>query len=159
MKRSLVIHLAMAFCICAVSSAHAHHSHPYFYDQCKSITIEGHVESVLWIDPHTLIVLRLDDGRAYTIDWNGLSSLTNNRIVGPAKAALVFGARIAVAGNPIRNSAEIRKHFPDYKHEVNPNTIDPTLIRRVDDTWSWARTPRDRMSTSAPPPCADLTKK
>lgn len=66
---------------------------------------------------------------------------------------------IPLAMAPIRSSTEIRTHFPDYTHEVNPNTVDPTLLRRVDDNWSWARTPSDRMSTSAPPPCADLTKK
>ena len=149
MKRNIVIHLATAIGLCtAASSAYAHHSHPYFYDQCKSITIEGRVESVQWKDPHTLIVLRLDDGTAYTVDWNPLSRLTNNGIIGPAKAALVFGARIAVTGNPIRSTAQIREHFPDYTHEVNPNTVDPTLIRRVGDSWSW--TGNARLS---PPEC------
>jgi hypothetical protein len=149
MKRNLVI-LATAVGIgMAASSAHAHHSHPYFYDQCRRITIEGRVESVQWKDPHTMIVFRLDDGTAYTVDWNGLSGLTNNRIIGPAQAALVFGARIAVTGNPIRSTAQIREHFPDYKNEVNPNTVDPTLIRRVGDSWSWARSP----DGGTPPQC------
>jgi hypothetical protein len=151
--------LATAFCICAASSARAHHSHPYFYDQCRRVTVEGRVESVRWIDPHTLIVFRQDDGTAYTVDWNPMSRLTNNGIIGPAKGALVAGARIAVTGNPIRSSAEIRQYFPDYTHEVNPNTIDPTLIRRADDSWSWARTAGDRMPTSPLPGCADPTGK
>jgi hypothetical protein len=145
MKRTLVI-LATAMGM-AASSAHAHHSHPYFYDQCTSITIEGRVESVQWKDPHTLIVLRLDDGTAYTVDWNGLSQLTTFLIVGPAKAALVPGARIAVTGSPI-SAAQIREHFPDYTHEVNPNTVDPTLIRRVGNSWAWATRPRQN-----PPDC------
>jgi hypothetical protein len=159
MTRNLLTPFVAALCVCALSSAHAHHSHPYFYDPCKSITIEGRVESVQWIDPHTLIVLRLDDGAAYTVDWSGLRGLTNTGIVGPAKAALVPGARIAVAGNPIRSSAEIRGYFPDYTHEVNPNTVDPTLIRRMDGTWSWARRPSDRMGPSVLPPCPDPTEK
>jgi hypothetical protein len=149
MKRNIVIRLATAIALCAAaSSAHAHHSHPYFYDSCKSITIEGRVESVQWKDPHTVIVVRLDDGTAYTVDWNGLSGLTRNRIIDPAKAALVFGARIAVTGDSIRSTAEIRAHFPEYKNEVNPRTVDPTLIRRVGDSWSWARSP-----SGAPPEC------
>src|SRR5688572_27695035 len=123
----------------AASFAHAHHSHPYFYDQCKSITIEGRVDSVQWKDPHTWIVVKLDDGTAYGVDWNPLSRLTSTGIIGPAKAALVIGARIAVTGNPIRSMAQIREHFPDYTHEVNPNTVDPALIRRVNNSWSWAR--------------------
>jgi hypothetical protein len=159
MKRSQVIPLAMALCLYAVPAAHAHHSHPNFYDQCRTITIEGRVDSVRWMDPHTLVVLRLDDGTAHTVDWNPLSRLTNTGAVGPAKAALVSGARIRVAGNPIRTSAEIRKFFPDYTYEVTPNTVDPALIRRVDDSWTWTRTPSDRMSASTPPGCGDTTKK
>ena len=83
--------------------------------------------------------VKLDDGTAYGVDWNPLSRLTSTGIIGPAKAALVIGARIAVTGNPIRSMAQIREHFPDYTHEVNPNTVDPALIRRVSDSWNWAR--------------------
>jgi hypothetical protein len=156
--RHAAIHLATAFCVCA-ASAHAHHSHPYFYDHCRSITIEGRVESVQWQDPHTWIVLRLDEGTAYTVDWNPASRLTNNGLIGPAKAALVSGVRVAVTGNPIRSVAQIREHFPDFKNEVNPNTVDPSRLRRLDGSWSWARTPDDRMPTSPQlVPCADPAK-
>jgi hypothetical protein len=86
-----------------------------------------------------VVVLARDDGTAYTIDWNALNALTRDGVIGGAKAAVVPGARIAVTGNPIRSLAEIREHFPDYNYEVNPNIVDPTLIRRVDDSWRWAR--------------------
>src|SRR4029453_7340965 len=120
------------------SSAYAHHSHPYNYDECKSITIEGRVERVEFKDPHTQIVLRLDDGTAYTVDWAPQSRLTSTRVIGPAKEALVFGARVMVTGDRIRSAAEIREHFPDFTRDVNPNTVDPRSIRRVDDSFSWA---------------------
>ena len=100
MKRNVAIHLAAAIGLCtAASSAHAHHSHPYFYDQCKSIKIEGRVESVQWKDPHTLIVLRLEDGTAYTVDWNPLSRLTNQGVIGAAKVEA--DAAIAVTTQPV----------------------------------------------------------
>ena len=143
MRRKVLIDLTIAVCLCtAASSAYAHHSHPYFYDECKSITIEGRVERVEFKDPHTWIVLRLDDGTAYTVDWAGLSGLTNNRIIGPAKEALVFGARVVVTGNRIRDAAQIREHFPDFKSDVNPNVVDPISIRRVGDSFSWGLSPR-----------------
>jgi hypothetical protein len=44
MKQFLAILAMTAGISMAASSAHAHHSHPFFYDQCKSITIEGSVE-------------------------------------------------------------------------------------------------------------------
>ena len=139
MTRNIALYLATALGIgAAASSALAHHSHPYFYDSCKSITVEGRVESVQWKDPHTIIVVRQDDGSAYTVDWAGLSGLTRTGIAGPAQAALPFGIRIAVTGNPIRTTAQIREHFPDYPSEVNPRTVDPMLIRRTDNSWSWS---------------------
>jgi hypothetical protein len=128
---ALIIYITMA-----AASASAHHSHPYFYDQCKNITIEGRVERVEYKDPHTWIFLRSDNGTAYTVDWAPLSRLTNNRIIGPAKEALVFGARVVVTGNPIRTTAQIREHFPDFTGVVNPNTIDPRSIGRVGDSFS-----------------------
>ena len=119
-------------------AALGHHSHPYFYDACKNITIEGRVERVEFKDPHTQIVLRLDDGTAYTVDWAPQSRLTSQGVIGPAKDALVFGARISVTGSRIRSTAEIREHFPELKGDVNPNTVDPTSIRRVGDGFGWA---------------------
>lgn len=149
MKRRAAMHLAAALCTgVAASSLQAHHSHPYFYDQCKSVTVEGRVESVEWKNPHTVMVVRLDNGAAYTVDWNGQGALTRDGVLRPAQAALVFGARVAVTGNPIRTTAEVREHFPDYATEVNPNTIDPRLIRRVGQDWSWAAAP-----VQNPPDC------
>ena len=150
MRHKLMMLAMILYGVTLASSADAHHSHPYFYDECKSITIEGRVERVEFKDPHTWIVLRLDDGTVYTVDWAGLSGLTNNRIIGPAKEALVFGARVVVTGNRIRDAAQIREHFPDFKSDVNPNTLDPGSIRRVDDSFSWALPPR-----ANPPKCDD----
>ena len=148
MRRKLVMLAAILYIATPASSAYAHHSHPYVYDECKSITIEGRVERVEFKDPHTWIVLTLDDGTAYTVDWAPLSRLTNNRVIGPAKEALVFGARVEVTGYRIRTAAEIREHFPDFTSEVNPNTVDPRSIRRVDDSFNWALSPR-----ANPPNC------
>jgi len=142
MRKQLVMLAMIPYIATLASSASAHHSHPYFYDECRSITIEGRVERVEFKDPHTWIVLRLDDGMVYTVDWAPLSRLTNDRIIGPAKEALVFGARVVVTGNRIRTAAEIREHFPDFKGDVNPNVVDPSSIRRVGDSFSWALPPR-----------------
>ncbi|HEY9466325.1 MAG TPA: DUF6152 family protein [Vicinamibacterales bacterium] len=149
MKRSLTMFAAATVIATMASDAYAHHSHPYFYDQCKTVTIEGRVEKAEWKDPHTLIVVRVDDESLYTIDWNGLSALTRDRVIGPAKEALVFGARVAVSGNPIRTAAQIREHFPEFTSDVNPRTLDPMSIRRVDNSFNWAQ-PRP---VASPPDC------
>ena len=46
-----------------------------------------------------MIVLRLDDGTAYAVDWNGLSGLTNSRIIDPAKVTkAALDNAVSIAG-------------------------------------------------------------
>ena len=141
MKRNVMIYLTAAICICTASSAHAHHSHGLFYDQCKKVTVEGRVESAQWKNPHVLIVLKMDDGTTYTAELTSLQILTSRGVAGPAQAALMPGARVVVTGNPLRDPAQIRASFPDYKEISNTNIVDVIQIRRMDDSWSWAQTP------------------
>ena len=140
MKRNVMIHLATAVCICTASSAHAHHSHPLFYDQCRTVTIEGRIESAQWKNPHVLITLEMDDGKTYTAEWTSLQGLANSGVTGPAQAALAVGARVVVTGNPLRDPAQIRASFPNIKDISNTNIVDVIQMRRLDDSWSWART-------------------
>jgi hypothetical protein len=128
------------------ASAYAHHSH--FYDECKSVAIEGRVERIDFKNPHNLIVLRLDDGTAYTVDWLSVSRLTSGGIMGAAKAAVVSGARVAVTGYLIRDATELRKVAPNFKGAVNPNTVEARSLRRVDDSFTWAPPP-----SAYPPNC------
>jgi hypothetical protein len=120
-------------------SADAHHSH--FYDECKSIAIEGRVERIEFKNPHNVIVLRLDDGTTYAVDWLSVTRLTSAGIIGAAKAAVVSGARVAVTGYRIRDAAGLRKVAPKFKGAVNPNTVEAWSLRRVDDSFVWAPSP------------------
>jgi hypothetical protein len=117
----------------------AHHSHVYFYDQCTSVTIDGRVDSVQFTGPHVRMVVRLDDGTTYTVDWMTPNNLRRNGIFEAAEQALTPGARVSVVGAPIRTAAEIRGYLPDFIREVNATTVDATLIRRVDDSFRWSR--------------------
>ena len=137
--------LAGILSLAVTASAYAHHSH--FYDECKSITIEGRVERVQFKNPHNLIVLRLDDGTAYTVDWLSASRLASAGISGAAKEAMAPGARVALTGYLIRDPADLRHIAPKFKGDVDPKTVEARLIRRVDDSFSWG-TPR-----STPPNC------
>jgi hypothetical protein len=134
-----LVMLAVILQVALASSAYAHHSH--FYDQCKSITLEGRVERVEFKNPHNLITLRLDDGTAFIVDWINVTRLTNAGIIGAAKQAVVSGARVVVTGIRIRNVAEIRQLAPKFKGDVDPNTIEAHSIRRVDDSFRWAPSP------------------
>jgi uncharacterized protein DUF6152 len=139
MRRTLLIVAVILPPITLVSSAFAHHSH--FYDECKRVTIEGRVERVEFKNPHNSIVLRLDDGTNYIVDWLNVTRLTDAGIIVAAKQAMVPGARVVAAGFLIKNAAEIRQVAPKFKGDVDPNTIEARSIRRVDDSFSWAPSP------------------
>ena len=94
MKQALLTLVATLSIALTWSPAHAHHSH--FYDECKTTTIEGRVESVAFKNPHNLIVLRLDDGRAFAVDWVNVTWLTRAGVIHAAKGAVVPGARLAM---------------------------------------------------------------
>jgi|SRR5678815_1280536 hypothetical protein len=148
MKRRVMISLAAAILLCTASFAYAHHSHPLFYDQCRKVTIDGRVESVQWKNPHVLIVIRMDDGKTYTGEWDSLQGLTNHGDTGPAQAALMVGARVVVVGNPMRDQNQIRASFPDLPAISNTNVVDALEIRRSDNSWKWARA-----QAQTPPEC------
>ena len=140
MKRPAILLTTVIAMGMTASSVHAHHSHPIFYDQCKKITIEGRVESVQWKNPHVWIVLKMDNGTTNSAEWTSLQGLTSEGVAVSAQNALTVGARVAVTGNPLRDSAQIRASFPDYKDYTDPKTLDVIQIRRVDNNWSWSRT-------------------
>jgi hypothetical protein len=137
--RQTLVMLAVILHVALASSAYAHHSH--FYDECKSLTIEGRVERVEFKNPHNLITLRLDDGTVYVVDWINLTRLANAGILGAAKQAVSLGARVVVTGLRIRSVAEIRQLAPKFKGDVDPNTVEARSIRRVDDSFSWPPSP------------------
>jgi hypothetical protein len=147
MRQRLAV-LAVILSVALGSPAYAHHSH--FYDECKSVAIEGQVERVEFKNPHNLFVLRLDDGTTYTVDWVNLTWLTRAGTIGAAKAAVVSGARVAVTGYLIRDAAGLRQHAPKFKGRVDPNTVEARSLRRVDDSFSWPVPPSPR---STPPNC------
>jgi hypothetical protein len=66
MRTHIGVGFAGLLLIASALSVSAHHSHPLFYDQCKSVTIEGRVENIQWKNPHVWIDLTMGDGRRLT---------------------------------------------------------------------------------------------
>ena len=141
--------LAMAVLAVVIASsvpARAHHSHPTFYDQCKSVTIDGKVDSVQWKNPHVLLDVTAADGKVYRADWTSVGALERKKIE-PPKAA----DRVVIIGNPMRDVAEIRARFPDLKLEPPQKPVlDVRQIRGAADSWSWTTGP-----DVVPPKCGE----
>ena len=128
---------ALVICV-AASSSLAHHSHQTFYDPCKPVTIEGRIESIQWKDPHILLDLELDDGRTYHAEWISPREVTTRGSTGATQTMLTFGTRVVVMGYPLRDAAQIRASFPEYKGDTRgPDLVDVAQMRRADNSWSW----------------------
>jgi hypothetical protein len=138
-RHSMIQPAVTALVICVASSSSlAHHSHQTFYDPCKPVTIEGRIENIQWNDPHILLDLKLDDGRTYHAEWISLREVTTRGSIGPAQTVLTFGTRVVVMGYPLRDAAQIRASFPEYKGDTRgPNLVDVAQMRRADNSWSW----------------------
>jgi len=114
-------------------AALGHHSHPLFYDQCTSVTIEGRIDSVQWKNPHALLDITTDDGKAYRAEWSPPRALERENIMAP-KA----GERVVVVGNPMRDIAQIKASFPTLNLEPPAKPVlDVVRIRGVN--WNWSR--------------------
>jgi hypothetical protein len=125
----------LAVVIASSVPARAHHSHPAFYDECTSVTIEGEIESVQWKNPHVLIDLTTSDGKAYRADWTSVTAL-GRRSIEPPKA----GDRVVITGNPMRDVAAIRARFPSLTLETPAKpVVDVVSIRGASGNWSWKR--------------------
>jgi hypothetical protein len=136
MKAALLGIVALAVVAAGTVRVKAHHSHPGFYDQCTSLTIEGAIDSVQWKNPHVLIDLTTTDGKAYRADWTSIGALERNRIEPPRA-----GDRVVITGNPMRDVAAIRARFPSVTLEPPAKpVVDVVSIRGASGGLSWKRT-------------------
>jgi len=139
MRTHIAAGLAGLLLIASNLSVDAHHSHPLFYDQCKRVTIEGRVENVLWKNPHVWLDLKIGDGTTYHAEWTSLEGVARNGGLGAAQGALAAGAKVLITGNPVRDAARIRASYASFKDDPDPKIVDVAQIRRMDDSWNWAR--------------------
>ena len=149
MSTRIAVGFGALLLIASALSVSAHHSHPLFYDQCKSVTIEGRVENIQWKNPHVWIDLKTGDGTTYHAEWTSLEGVLRGGGPGSAQDALTVEARVVVTGNPPRDPARIRASYPAFKDDPDPRIVDVIHIRRMDDSWSWARRP----DAATPPQC------
>jgi len=135
MKSAFLGTAALFVVIAGTVPARAHHSHPAFYDACTTLTIEARIDSVQWKNPHVLLDLTTDDGKAYRAEWTSVGALERSRIEPPTA-----GDRVVVAGNPMRDVAAIKAKFPSLT--LSPPAkpvVDVVSIRGAGGSWSWKR--------------------
>jgi len=118
MRHRLVALAGVLYLGTLAPSAYAHHSHPYFYDECNSITIEGRVDRVEFKNPHTWIQVLVADGKGRQTEW-GFECGSPNMMsrTGWKRTTLKEGDRVVVVGNPLKdgrpNALLVRITLPD----------------------------------------------
>ena len=100
--------LGMTVLVAVIASgipATAHHSNPLFFDMSKTITLEGEIVRVEWINPHILLFLQSKDDKGQPETWILHGASLNNalRQVGSMKERLKPGTPITARAWPSRN--------------------------------------------------------
>ena len=117
------------FVLTAGANIGAHHSYAGF-DQDRTVSVEGTIDSVLFANPHVVLTVRVPGASVYTVTWMSGRQLN---LQGVATANLRAGDVVVVTGNPSRDSPELSKI---------------TEVRRLRDGWTW-RMDDGRVSVTA----------
>jgi hypothetical protein len=68
MQRTVVAFLAFSTALLTVVPAGAHHSN-VAYEVTKVMTITGVVKEFRWVNPHTWLIMTVDDGKGGKVEW------------------------------------------------------------------------------------------
>ena len=118
MKRTVCAAVILA--AMAGGRASAHHSYAA-YDTTRFVDIEGVIDEFKVMSPHTLLMVKAEDGRIYKGEWLAAAALQRNGIdAGTLKAE----ERIVIRGNPRRDFGE-------------SGIMNLKGVRRPADGWTW----------------------
>jgi uncharacterized protein DUF6152 len=119
----MVRKIALVFAAVVLSAAalDAHHSYAAF-DREHPVSVEGDIESLLFVNPHVVFSLKAADG-TYKVEWGALNQMVRWNIT---RDTLHVGDRVVVTAAPTHDPSERRLSIV-------------TEIRRPGDGWRWAR--------------------
>ena len=117
MRRSILAVFAVFLLTGTVGNAH--HSYADFYDH--TVSIEGTLERVTFVNPHTILTVRTKDGVLYTGNWRAAFQLHR---MGVKPTDLNAGDTVIISGTPSRDAAARQ-------------LARLSEVRRPVDGWSW----------------------
>jgi hypothetical protein len=101
-------------------SIHAHHGYSAF-ERENTVTIEGNIEEIKYMNPHSILLVKVPDSRIYTVEWLSLPQL---RRAGINYDTLKKGDHVVLSGAPARDPAV-------------PKMSIVRNLKRTSDGWSW----------------------
>jgi hypothetical protein len=137
-RQAAMLTVAVFGGVCAAATpARGHHAYPLFFDLCKSVSLEGRIDTVQWKEPHVFIELTLDDGTRYRAEWTSVRGLESRGVRADTMKA---GDRIVVTGSTWKDRAAMDPHTRTLVSDPPPKVVSAlTQVRRASDGWSWTR--------------------
>lgn len=106
MKKKLLLYLSLIASVGVISlSVSAHHGAAE-YDNTRSVSIQGTVTEVKYLNPHVLILFTVKDDKGQSVEWTAESqspNLLSRR--GWSRSTLKPGDQVTVTGHPVKNGA------------------------------------------------------
>jgi hypothetical protein len=107
LSRYIMTAAIVAAALCAASSpAFAHHGTAE-YDNSKTVSLQGTVTALQYLNPHALILFNVKDDKGQTTEWTAelqSPNLLSRR--GWSRSTLKPGDQIIVTGRPVKNGAK-----------------------------------------------------
>lgn len=103
MKHKRTVILGFAALLSVTLPVIAHHGAAE-YDNTKSISVQGTVTEMRYVNPHVLILFNVKDDKGQTVEWTAESqspNLLSRR--GWSRSTLKPGDQITVTGHPVKN--------------------------------------------------------
>ena len=98
----------------------AHHGYSAF-ERENTVTIEGNIEEIKYMNPHSTLIVKTTDAQMYTVEWLSLPQL---RRAGINYDTLRIGDHVVLSGAPARDPAV-------------PKMSIVRNLKRTSDGWNW----------------------
>jgi Family of unknown function (DUF6152) len=104
MKQKLLVYLSLIASVGVISLPVSAHHGAAEYDNTRSVSIQGTVTEVKYLNPHVLILFAVKDDKGQSVEWTAESqspNLLSRR--GWSRSTLKPGDQITVTGHPVKN--------------------------------------------------------
>jgi hypothetical protein len=106
MTRVFVAFVAAAGLLLAAVPAHSHHSN-VGYEVTKVITITGVVKEFQWVNPHTWVIVSVDDGKGGKVEWSAEGRAPGILLrAGWTKSSLKQGETVTIDMSPAKDGSK-----------------------------------------------------
>ena len=107
MKLGLLAYIVVAVGLMVVSLPLSAHHGAAEYDNTKTISLQGTVTALQYLNPHALILFTVKDEKGQTADWTAelqSPNLLSRR--GWSRSTLKPGDQVVITGHPVKNGVK-----------------------------------------------------